>query len=479
MEDSYSTLIHPKSFPYNNEESEIKNSIDEAAETIERKNALETINNFNTEHEKEHKSKDEEGHSTLCTNIRDIDWLGNIFIDKDIKNMLIQNSHIKEILVDEALYYFYIFSKIFLAWTHDKEREKLKKEAEKEREKDKDKSKYYHMNLPPIDMKEIEKKIVIPKIKVGIVGCGNIGKKLLKSFIKIKDKKIFDFQIQVSTRQPDKIMSEFLDILDEDITIMLNNEKLFEECDIIFLCVQPNQLDLLSREVFASFNERVEKLQRKEYKCFPFVISFLSATTINRLEMFFPRRVHIVRTRLLHNFLRAKKKALFSGGGGSLEEDGEYIDESCDHLLSKEKSLEFIESLIKGLTEQFYTETIVQQKKGNDYKNKKNVDKPIQESPLFLFEIIFGKELAAKYYDSYKYRKGKFIIPGLRETLGETEGNKGEGKGGEEEKKDTEENNIEINQEAAKIQQEFTKNIANDFKKIYINYLEKMLKKKK
>ena len=464
MEESQSTVIQPKLFSnsqgYN--ESEHKNSED-TIENYEIKNAIESITNYNKEHEKDHKKKD----GLICTNIKDIDWLGNIFINKDIKNMLVQNTHIREILIDQALYYFIIFSKIFLTWSKDKEREKLIKEEEKEREKQIQK---YHVTLPPIDMKKILKKIVIPRIKVGVLGCGNIGKKLLKNLIKIKDKKIVDFQIQVSTRQPEKVMNELMDMLDEDISISLNNEKIFEECDLIFLCIQPAQLDLLSKEVFNIFNDRIEKLIKKEYKCFPLLISFLSATTINRLEMFFPRKVHIEKTRLLHNFLRSKKKALFSGGN-VVEEDGEYIEESCDHFLAKEKSVEIIENFIIGLTRQFYCENVLQQKKNVEHKNKKIVEKPIKESPLFLFEIIFGKELANKYYEMFNYEKGRFIIKGLKEVENSDNINK-EGVSTE----NLLENGEESNPEEIKIKQEFIKNIVTDFKNMFIFYLEKLLK---
>ena len=309
MEESHSSVLKAQldsNSKLNNNESAYK-SEQEYIDNFEINNAMESINNFNTEHEKEHKRKEENSHGLICTNIKDIDWLSNIFINKDIKNMLIQNTHIREILVDQALYYFIVFSKIFSTWSKEREKDKLLKEEQKEREKQKQK---YHVNLPPIDMKKLLKKIVIPRIKVGIVGCGSIGKQLFKNLIKIKDKKTIDFQIQVSTRQPEKVMNELLDLLDEDIYIGLNNEKIFEECDIIFLCIQPAQLDLLSKEIFNIFSEKVEKMIKKEYKCYPLIISFLSATTVNRLEMFFPRKVHIERTRLLHNFLRSKKKGV-------------------------------------------------------------------------------------------------------------------------------------------------------------------------
>ena len=418
-------------------------------EIFEIKSAMESINYFNKEHAKERKKKKEAGNGLICTTIKDIDWLSDIFENKDLKNMLIQNTHIREIIIDQALYYFFIFNKIFVTWFKEKETEKLVKEEQKERDKQMQK---YHVTLPPIDMKKILKKINVPGIKVGIVGGGNIGKKLLKSLIKIKDKNIFNFSILLSTRQPDKIIKEFLEILDDNILITLNNEKIFEECDIIFLCIQPMQLDLLCKEIKHVFSERIEKLSKREYKCYPLIISFLSATPIKRLEMFFPKKVHITRTRLLYNFLRSKKKPLFSGGN-VLEEDGEYIEESCDHLLEKEKCIEILENLLFGLTHQFYSEIFI--KKNNKSNNNK-------ECPLFLFETIFGKDLALKYHDLFKLEEGKFHIQNEEKN-----------------NKDTLENNFENeneSEEKMKNKKEFCDNIGNDFKNIYISYLDKLIK---
>ena len=426
----------------------------EEIDSYDIKSALESINYFNKEHSKESKKKKESGNGLICTTIKDIDWLGDIFENKDLKNMLIQNNHIREILIDQALYYFYIFNKIFMTWYKEKETEKLLKEEEKERQKQIQK---YHVTLPPIDMKKILKKIVIPGIKVGIVGGGNIGKKLLKNLIKIKDKKIFNFEIILSTRQPDKILNEFLDILDDEITITLNNEKIFEECEIIFLCIQPMQLDLLSKEIKHVFSDRIERLTKREYKCYPLIISFLSATPVQRLEMFFPKNVHIVRTRLLYNFLRSKKKPLFSGGN-VIEEDGEYIEESCDHFLEKEKCIEVLENLILGLTKQFYSEIVNMNKSNNEKK----------ESPLFLFEVVFGKDLAMKYHELFKLDKGKFEI------------NYGDEINGEKKENNNEEmltnNDDEENPERIKIRKEFGNNIGNDFKNVFISYLDELFK---
>ena len=440
-----------------NNNSGIKSESDqkriEEISSYEIKSALESINYFNNEHSKESKKRKEAGNGLICTTIKDIDWLGDIFQNKDLKNMLIQNTHIREILIDQALYYFFIFNKIFMTWFKEKETEKLLKEEEKEREKQIQK---YHVTLPPIDMKKILKKIVIPGIKIGIVGGGNIGKKLLKNLIKIKDKKIFNFEIILSTRQPDKIKNEFLDILDENICITLNNEKIFEECDIIFLCIQPMQLDLLTKEIFQVFSDRVEKLSKREYKCYPLIISFLSATPVKRLEMFFPKNVHIIRTRLLFNFLRSKKKPLFSGGN-VIEEDGEYIEESCDHLLEKEKGIEVLENLIMGLTKEFYSEIFAKNNSNNENK----------ECPMLLFEVIFGTNSALKYHDLFKLKDGKFDIHYKEEIKEEKKNLNNE---------EVQTANDEENEERIKVRKEFNNTIGADFKKIFISYLEKLEK---
>ena len=102
---------------------------------FEIKSAMERIDYFNKEHAKETKKRKEVGNGLICTTIKDIDWLSDIFKSKDLKNMLIQNNHIREIIIDQALYYFYIFNKIFMTWYKEKETEKLVKEEEKERNK--------------------------------------------------------------------------------------------------------------------------------------------------------------------------------------------------------------------------------------------------------------------------------------------------------------------------------------------------------
>ena len=132
--------------------------------------------------------------------------------------------------------------------------------------------------------------------KIGIVGCGHIGTSLLKIIIKIKDSGYINCKIYVSTRRPDIINSELYNSLDDTIEIFLDNEKIFNECDLIFLCIQPHQLDLLVKEISAIFIERIDKLKKRKGKILPIIVSFLAGVTLEKLITYFPEEVNIFRT---------------------------------------------------------------------------------------------------------------------------------------------------------------------------------------
>jgi hypothetical protein len=116
------------------------------------------------------------------------------------------------------------------------------------------------------------------------------------------------YKLYVSTRRPKEIHNEILNLIDEDIEIFLNNQLIFQECDIIFLCIQPHQLDLLMKEVSEVIFDRIEKAKKKSSKIFPTIISFLSGTTIDRLKLFFPEEVNVQRTFIDYQILENYKK---------------------------------------------------------------------------------------------------------------------------------------------------------------------------
>jgi len=65
---------------------------------------------------------------------------------------------------------------------------------------------------------------------------------------------------------------------------------------LIFLCIQPHQLDLLVKEIYQPLNERLEKLRKKKIKIFPTIISMLSGITLDKLKTLFPEDVNLIKT---------------------------------------------------------------------------------------------------------------------------------------------------------------------------------------
>ncbi len=142
--------------------------------------------------------------------------------------------------------------------------------------------------------------------KIGIIGCGHIGTFLLKNVIKLKDSEYINVKILISTRRPEIITSELFNVLDDNIEVFLDNERIFNECDLIFLCVQPHQLDLIIKEITTSFQERIEKLKKRKGKIFPVIFSFLAAFTLEKLASLFPEEVSVFRTYLIPSLIKNK-----------------------------------------------------------------------------------------------------------------------------------------------------------------------------
>ena len=394
--------------------------------------------------------KQKQSNELAFTSFKNFDWMSDLFLNKDIQNMYLQNSHIKEILIDQALFYFYIYSIIYIEWNKERQIEKaIKEQNEKEK-------KNFNIVLPPIDPKKVIKKMGPIFIKIGIIGLGNIGTDLLRNFINIKDKKIFNLKILVSTRRPKNISLDILNDLDENIEIFLNNERIFQECDIIFLCIQPHQLDLLYKEIYETCIERIEKLQKKEYKTYPMIVSFLNATPIERLKMFFPKNMIIVKTNLMPKNLKGKKKDYFGTANRDVQIFGQYINESCIHFINKDKINELLSYLIISLNIGFYSKLIKEKKGKKEFFPKKLHN--------LIIETVLGKKNSENYKNYFDFQNKIFCFSNNNKLNNEE--NKVDSNINEEE------NNLNIKENENKI-----KEFINDFSDYYIKIIEDLVKK--
>ena len=332
----------------------------------------------------EMRAKEEKSQQNVITNSNDYNWLSNLFVNHDIEANYLHQQHAVQILIQEALYYLSLYYTIY-----------------SERIREKPLKRTSASILPSIQDNRSSigrlytNKNSMPLIKIGIVGCGNLGSALLKKLIEVKDKKKGNFKILVSTRRPDNVGLDIMNIMDDDVEIFLNNERVFNECDIIYLCVQPHQLDLLSKDMFNVLSERIEKLKKKKYKVFPFIISFLCATPIERLRMFFPPNTFLIRSRVLLAFRESpeefEKQQLTS-----------FIKESASHLIGKD-NISLLATLLTLLSKVFYTVSI---------KDKNNNDKrivvPIEEVPAAVGEAVLGKDTFDNYSKLFDIKTSKF-----------------------------------------------------------------------
>lgn len=85
----------------------------------------------------------------------------------------------------------------------------------------------------------------LPSYKIGIIGCGQVGTMILTKLIEVSSS-FNNMKIIVSTRQPHLLRpfkQEF------GIETEFNNDRVFAECDIIFICVLPGQASEMFKDV--------------------------------------------------------------------------------------------------------------------------------------------------------------------------------------------------------------------------------------
>jgi hypothetical protein len=261
--------------------------------------------------------------------VKSLDWLNFFFQEPEMKDLYTNNERINNILIIQAIYYLNIFKTLYLLrfrigkGEHGETKDELPMILTRSNISNtnpgsplrrsgslpkipQSKSQFASafLNNPPIPKQKQSTKThhkseskMNTYFKIGIIGCGRVGSFLLKHLIHIKDSGKVLFHIIVSTRRPSLIDTEIQNNIDDQVEILLDNEKVFLECDLIFLCIQPHQLDLLCKDVLSVFNDRIEKLKKKKIKIFPTLVSFLCAVPVEKLRQYFSHEeVNIQRT---------------------------------------------------------------------------------------------------------------------------------------------------------------------------------------
>jgi hypothetical protein len=266
----------------------------------------------------------------------ELDSLLSFLNEPELRIIYKNHERVKNIIVIQCLYYFNIFRNLYLFKNKSKTEicdDNVKNEGPNFNKTNNRKSlqplmrltshgkinnrentiSYEEINLPIINhtKKSIMKSTLDKqneKFKVGIIGCGRVGTELARHLIGIRDSSLYSgFQIMISTRRPECVNPDVLSSIDENIEVFLDNEKIFNEAHLIFLCILPHTLDIILKEVGQTFKERIEKIKKKKILLFPTVVSVLSAVTIERLNTLFPEEVNVQRTYIFPSLFKQGK----------------------------------------------------------------------------------------------------------------------------------------------------------------------------
>lgn len=129
-------------------------------------------------------------------------------------------------------------------------------------------------------------------MKIGIIGCGQVGTMILTKLIECKEKFAIA-KLMVSTRQP-HLLKEFSE--EYGVDVQFDNIRIAEECDVIFLCALPFQTEMILREIRDTVVDRHHKAKMNEMKSLPLFFSTLAATNVKKLKLLLHEDCQFLRT---------------------------------------------------------------------------------------------------------------------------------------------------------------------------------------
>lgn len=195
-------------------------------------------------------------------------------------------------------------------------------------------------------------------IHIGIIGCGILGCELLKTLIFIKNNNKAKLKITISTRRPNDTAKLFVSN-DKDIEFILDNEYVFDNCDVIYICTQSHQFEFICCEIRSCFKTRLDNLlsnnnfnntlnKDKKYsiKTMPIIVSFMAGVNVNRLKLLLDKRIIAFKVKFdykLFNSDNLKYKKSIVDNNKNLEDDleekslfcYEYIQDAFSHMSYK------------------------------------------------------------------------------------------------------------------------------------------------
>jgi pyrroline-5-carboxylate reductase len=115
------------------------------------------------------------------------------------------------------------------------------------------------------------------KMTIAIIGAGNIGQSIAKGLLasNLKIDKMY-----LTRRNTDSIQH----FKSENIIITSDNDEAILNSELIFLCIQPQQFDSISKQLKSSF-----------YNCNKTLVSIVAAKEISQLEKVVGKKLKIVR----------------------------------------------------------------------------------------------------------------------------------------------------------------------------------------
>eukprot|EP00347_Sterkiella_histriomuscorum_P012858 403366953 len=236
-------------------------------------------------------------------------WLDNFIPDDDMQNIFLTSEVVRNVLMLQCVYYASVYGELLrykqsfnvgnAASTGLNNLNSMAKSLENSQALNSERKVLQQDMLVSSQASEIQ------PLKIGIIGCGQLGTMILTKLLETQSKlqqclnsflDQFDgLKLFVSTRQPHLLRAfqqEF------GVYVDFNNERVAAECDIIFLCVLPFQAQQVLKDVRPIVVQRHLDAQKYKNTTKPLFISCLAATGTPKLKIMLTDEAVFLKTQI-------------------------------------------------------------------------------------------------------------------------------------------------------------------------------------
>ena len=220
-------------------------------------------------------------------------WLDNFIPDEEMQNTFMTSEVVRNVVMLQCVYYASVYNDLVL-YKHSFINNRFTAEEQQSMQPGGEHNSAQSVKQGNVSMRDLPSGFEIPRFKVGIIGCGQVGTVILTKLLEVREQ-FHNLSLMVSTRQP-HLLRPFQK--DFGVECVFDNQKVAAECDKIFLCILPSQAQEVLKDIRDVVKDRVNEAKKDRSLINPVVVSVCAGVTVQKLKLMLSDKAVFLRTNI-------------------------------------------------------------------------------------------------------------------------------------------------------------------------------------